>query len=95
MSIFIDEWKGQGRSSDVLVEWVDQSITMNEVPSDVNTLLDGATYPRWKMSHFVAQKIFEYFWSVQNADGYLPGPVTPSADDGASLKPSPWFSPWE
>ena len=30
----------------------------NEAPSDVNTSLDCATYPKWKMFHFASQKIF-------------------------------------
>ena len=35
--------------------WLNQ---LNEMPPDVNTSLDGATYPGWKMSQFVSQKIF-------------------------------------
>ena len=31
-----------------LVAW----LSINRAPSDVNTTLDGSTYPRWKMSRF-------------------------------------------
>ena len=57
-------------------------LKINEAPSGVNTLLDTAIYPRWKMSCFAAQK---YSWIAKNVVGDHTGPVVPSAADGASL----------
>ena len=35
-------------------------------------MLDGSTYPGWKMSHFHSKNLF---WAVKNATGFHPGPV--------------------
>ena len=34
-----------------------KKINYNEDPSYVNKLLDGCTYPKWKMTHIASQKI--------------------------------------
>ena len=36
---------------------------LNEAPSDVNTTLDGSTYPGWKMCHFSQANFFSW-WSL-------------------------------
>ena len=56
---------------------------MSLFPSDINILVDGSTYPGWKMSCFEKQKTFSSV--VKNTAGLYPGPVAPSAADGASL----------
>ena len=50
--------------------------------SDINTSVDGSTYPGWKMSRFASQKLF---WNVKNVKGYHPGQAMRSVADGASM----------
>ena len=39
----------------------------SEAPSDVNIMVDGGTYPRWKTSCFEKQKLFLKLWKTQQA----------------------------
>ena len=40
----------------------------NEAVSYVNTLLDGYTYPGWKLPHFVQTKLFLNNQTTQHAN---------------------------
>ena len=57
-----------------------QTQLSNLAPSDVNKLLDGSTYPGWKMNCTAYKKI----WLVRYSTGYHLGPAPPRTD-GASL----------
>ena len=42
--------------------------TNNEAESDVNTMLDGSTYPRWKISWAATRKLYFELWKTQQAN---------------------------
>ena len=57
----------------------------NEAPSDVNTTLDGSTYPRWKMFRF---SYFYFFHANEIGTGHIRDQCCHLQGDGASLKDS-------
>ena len=58
------------------------NVISNEAPSDVNTTLDGSTYPGWKMFRFS----LIFFLANENGTGYFRDQCCHLQGDGASLE---------
>ena len=65
-----------------LPRWTLKSHSINEALSDVNTMLDGSTYPGWKLFCFSSP---DFFLANENRAGYIWDQCCHLQGDGASL----------